>query len=407
MKKILLFSAITAMALSSCKKDSKPEKNDLDELFKLEYSNLPVEENKQNVEKAGIDFIQKINSLPEEQFIDVLDYLAQLEPKISSSSVSSVFAIGNAAKNKSVKGIFTATTSAAQETEKLSDLYRTYTWNFVTEEFDETSSNDRLEIKFPSHGGKTSNDAVLTFTYKASTVKATIEDETAELPASISAVLKVSSQELLKLSSSYEYKTNGTPTKVDINLVLGTFALKTKVSNTTSSLTSELSVLKGTEVLLSLNTAANGSLNIDNADGADDISSVVKNANATFEIMNIKLAGQVDFKALSDENNGFDNLSDSIRNVKQTASWNKHAQLAVINKDNNTIISKVEFIPVSDRDCYWWWNGSAEVQECYSYYSMNAKFVFKDGSSISEDNFDDSDFAQLIDELEKFADKFD
>lgn len=408
MKKILLFSTIIAIALSSCKKDPKSEKDDMDDLFKLEYSNLTTEQNKKTVENAGIEFVKKINSLPDEEFIDVLKYLTDLGPEITSSStVSSVFAIGNAAERKDIKGIFKATTSAVDQSAKLSELYKIYTWNASTEMWDETASSDKLEFRFPSAANKNTNNAVLTLSYVASKVKATIDAESVELPSSITAVLKVNNNEALKLTSAYEYKSDGTPTNVDINLLMGAFTLKTKVSNTTSKLSSEFSIRKGTEVLISLNAAATGSLSVDNANKADDVSDVIQNANASFEIMNIKLAGQIDFKSLSKETKAFENKSDSISNVKETALWNKYLNLAVINKNDNTIIAKVEFMPVSDRDCYSWWNGSTMVNECHTYYDMSPKFVFKDGSSISDDNFDDSDFAQLISDLEDFAEKFD
>lgn len=408
MKQILLFTTIIAIVLSSCKKDPKTDKNESDDLFKLEYSNLTPEQNKKTVENAGIEFVKKINSLPDEPFINVLKHLTELEPEIkASSTVSSVLGIGNAAGRKDVKGIFNATTSAADQGIKLSDLYRIYTWNASTKVWDETASSDKVEFRFPSAAGKTSNDAVLTLSYVASKLKATVDGESVELPSTITAALKVSNAELMKLTSAYDYKPDGTPTSVDIDLLMGAFAFKTKISNSTSKLSSEFSIRKGTEVLISLNASASGSMSLDNANNANDISDVMENANASFEIMNIKLAGQVDFKSLSKETKAFENKSDSISNVKETAVWNKYLHLAVINKNDNTIIAKVEFMPVSDRDCYSWWNGTSMINECHTYYDMSPRFVFKDGSSISDDNFDDSDFAQLIRDLEDFAEKFD
>ncbi|MGV3508293.1 MAG: hypothetical protein ACO1N7_03310, partial [Sphingobacteriaceae bacterium] len=340
-------------------------------------------------------------------FVAVLVYLSQLEPSISTSSVSSVLSIGQAAKNKDIKSIFYSVTSV-NDPEKLSDLYKIYEYQPNTGEFLESPSSDKLEIRFPSAEGKLTNDAVFIMTYVASNVKATVDGESAELPASVTASLKVKNKDVLKLTSSYEYKTDGTPTKVDVNLLMGVFALKTKVTNDASSLNSEMTFYNGTEALVSLKASGNGNLSVAKVDGADeDVSEIVTNANASFEIMNIKLAAQIDFKGISNETSG--NLTDSLENIQETAAWNKYAKFAVVNKNDNTIIAKLEFVPESDRSCYPYFDYSTNtmVENCHTDHYMGAKFVFKDGSSISEGNFDDSDFTKLIDAFEDFSEKFD
>src|SRR5690606_32090041 len=128
------------------------------------------------------------------------------------------------------------------------------------------------------------------------------DGESVELPSSLTAVLKVGAKEELKLTSSYEYKSDGTPTKTEINIVLGAFGLKSKVSNDGTNSSTEFAFLKGTETLMSLNASANGNLTVDNANDNEDFDNIVKNANVTFEIMNIKLMGEADIKAIADAN---------------------------------------------------------------------------------------------------------
>ena len=151
--------------------------------------------------------------------------------------VSTVFAINNAAKKKNISALFKATTSEGVDgTSKLSDIFGIYTWHSEHEEWVETESSSKLEFIFPSDATKTTNNSVLTITYVASNVIVTEEGEgeegkSGELPASQSTILKVDDNVELSLISAFEYKTDGTPTKADINLVLGAFSIKTLVNN--------------------------------------------------------------------------------------------------------------------------------------------------------------------------------
>ncbi len=403
MKKILFFALVAAIAFTSCKKKTNDETET--DPFKLQYSNLSTEQHKQKLEASGVEFVQKISSLPDEKFIDVLDFLQTLDPSVAAPSFASVLAVNEAAKNKSLKGLFQATTSVEDNTAKLSELYGIYTWNASTETWDEAVSATKLEFKFPSAPEKTTNDATLTMTYTKSNVVVSSEDdgESVELPASVSSTLRVGSKDEMKLISSYEYKTDGTPTKVDIHFMLGSFSLITKVSNDVTNLTSEFSILKGTETLLSLKTSANGNLAVDNAKDAESFDAVVKNANATFEIMNIKLAGQVDVKAIRDAEKAASTFPEAEQNKKELIAWNTHSKLVAINKTDNTVIAKVQFKGVSDEYCYYSYNNT---QVCETDYYLDPQLVFKDGSPMSIDEFFEGSFGTLMDDLDEFAAEF-
>jgi hypothetical protein len=400
MKKILFFSLALAISVSSCKKKSNAdEEEDPNSPFKLEYSNLTTEQHKQKIEESGIQFVEKLSSLPDQKFIDLLSYLAELGPSISSTS--STFAIGRAAKVKDLRGIFKAATSATSVS-RLSENYKIYTWNFQTESFDETASNDRFEIRFPSDALRTSNNSVLTVTYVASNIIATVDGDSAELPASVTTTLKMNNKEELKITSLYEYKSDGTPTKVAVNLMMGVYTLKTKVANDGAVSSTELAFLKGAESLMSLNASANGNLSLNSASSSSNPDDIVKNANATFEIMNIKLAGMVDVKAVIDAKNAAGNLPVAERNQKEADAMNAHAKFVAVNKTDNTVIAKMQFESVSDQHCYF--NG--QTNQCYYDYYLEPRLIFKDGSKSSFDDFLDSGFAQLIDDLEEFGEKF-
>jgi hypothetical protein len=397
MKKILFLTLGLAITLTACKKKKTDDPSEA--LFKLDYTTQTVEQQKKSIEKEGVDFLNSLNSLPDEKFVKAISHLKELNPSINSNSLNSVYSVSTAAKTKSIKGIFIASTTNS-ETGKLSDSYGIFTWNFAKKDWDEKPSTTKLEISYPSDVSKTTNNAVFTMSAVASAIKTS---NGGELPASVSASLKVDNKEELKLTSEYAYKANATPTKADINIIMGSYSFITKIGNDGSKLTSSFSFLKGTETLIALNTAVNGNLNFD----VEDEETIVNNANATFEVMNIKLAGIVDITAIQKANSSINEATDSLENVRQGEIWNKHSKFVAINKKENLIMARVEFIPVGRNDCYTYWNGQTNVKECEREYYIDPRLIFKDNSKLSFDAFIDNGFSELRKELEEFTEKFD
>lgn len=299
-----------------------------------------------------------------------------------------------------MNSIFRAAVSTS--TEKISDYYGIYTWNAGTKEWDETASTEKLEIRFPAFENSTTNNAILKLSYISSNIIATLDGEKGELPKNVTTTLTVDNKEELKLTSSHEYKTDGTPTKTEVNLVLGAFLLKTNVNNTGTSLTSEVSFSKGADKLFSLNSTANGNTTIGAINNNDDFETIVKNANTTFEIMNIKFAGMVDIKAISDSENSWGNISPLERSKKEAEALNTYSKFVAVNTTNNSLIAKIEFASTTNESCYF--NGQQNI--CSTGFSIEPRLVFKDGSKLSMETFTDSGFDRLLDEIEEFGDKF-
>ncbi|WP_256011021.1 hypothetical protein [Desertivirga xinjiangensis] len=405
-----LFYAITVflLAFTACKKSSPSEDEQIPE-GEIEFSDLEVNQHKQNLEKAGIDFVEKINSLPDEKFVDVLDYLSTLNVGLNDEgSVSSILAINEAAQTRNLKGVFNALATVAPETSRLSELYGVYAYNKTTGDWDKTASNSKLEFIFPSSPNSSATSAKLTFTYATSGATTTVDGETFELPTSISATLVADNNEEVKLTSTYEYKADGTPSKADVTLRLGSFTFETHVSNTVSEANTSLSVKKGNETLISFSASANGNMSIGGAEDIDDIDSFVKNANATFEIMNIQLVGQVDIKKIREANDAINyNQDESVTIKLEAEAFNANSRFVAINKDDNKAIAKLVFEGYSDGpNCYEYFNGQTTERYCYTDTFLEPRLVFKDGTPLAFDSFFDNGFGSLIDELEELGDKF-
>jgi hypothetical protein len=371
MKKLIFLSVLAVSILfASCKKKATTEEDQPDP-FKLEYSKLTTEQHKQEVEKSGIDFIKKINDLPDQKFVSGLSYLLKLNPEVSGNSdlFDRIITMSADSEDRNIKGLLDdiASTSGATSNNKLSNYYGIYTWNRAKKDWDESLSSNRLEIRYPSDSTKKVNNAIFTLSYLASKIKVDYKGEKGELPALISAVLKIDNNEELRLTSSYDYKPDGTPTKADLSLKLGVFTYKQLLKNDGTVASSEWSFLKSDEVLLALKLSATGNTTLDSSIADDDI---IKNANASFEVMNIKLIGEIDIKGLNADKSA-DNLTDSLANIKRASQYNTYSKLVAVNKSTNTIIAKTDFVATSD----------------HGYFSIEPRLIFKDDSKMSLDLF--------------------
>ncbi len=407
--KLLLAVLALSIVFTACKKNK--EEPVAEDPFKLGYSNLTVEEHKKNLETSGLDFMTKVNSMPDEKFIKVMKNLINLELELESNNMNKMMGVAEGASNKNIAKILEAVTN--NETQKLSDNYGVYTYNATTKKWNITDSKDKLEINFPALENQTKNNAKIIMNYVMSGITTTIDDEKLELPKSASAMLLVDGKEEMKFTSAHEYKADGTPTKTDISLKMGSYIMAFNVANNTEVLTNSFSLSKGTETLFSFNSTGNGNMNVGIADGAKDAAEVVKNANANFEIMNVKFSGIFDIKGFSDNQKTYEKLPSKLeKNKKEVDGLNKFSQFVVINKTNNSIIAKTEFAAVIRESCYstWNWNNATQnytiEKKCNPSYDWEPRLVFKDGSKLSFEAFKENGFAKLIKDIEDYGDKF-
>ncbi|NQX37844.1 hypothetical protein SAMN05421820_103154 [Pedobacter steynii] len=412
MKKNILFSALLLGALVSCKKKDLNSEPPVLPPVKLEYSKLSIEKHKEALEDNGINFLAKINTLPNEKFIAALTRLAELDLEIMSNSVvgRQIISTSFAAKNNNVDRVFSALTSAntGVKSGALNEFYGIYTFDSKLNKWTKTASGDKFEINYPATASATENNAVLTATYTASKVTASVDGTTYELPAAVNATLKVDGKEELKLASTYEFNTDGTPLKTNINLALGSFAFKIDISNDLKVLNSSLSISKGTETLFSLNVTGNGNTNFNVIKDAERFEEVLKNANTAMQIMNIQIAGQIDIKAIADAEKANENLPEKEKYKKKAEAYNANANVLAFYKKENAIIAKSELVSIEDSYTYTYYDyeKGKEVTETNFYYSTEPRLVFQDGSKLSMKEFTQSGFKKLITDFEAYANRF-
>ncbi|MCX2452125.1 hypothetical protein OQX61_12705 [Pedobacter sp. PLR] len=413
MKKNILFAALLFGALLSCKKKSFTEEPIPPTLppIELGYSKLTTEQNKQALEQNGLDFIKKINTLPEEKFISLIERLGDLDLEALSNTIvgRELESIARSAKSKQVAGIFSAvTTNDVKNTTDLSNFYGIYNWNSKNENWDKTASTSKFEVHYPSTVASKTNDALLTVSYTASKAKLTVDEEEYELPAATNITLTVGEKEELKLTGVYEYKTDATPTKVDVKLNLGTFQLVVLANNDSKILATSVALTKDKSPIFSATTNVNLNEKYPALEDLEQIDEIVKSANMTFEVMNIKITGQANIKAIQDEYEANKGLSQKDRRTKEIATLNKNTSLFAVYKDKNEVFAKNEFVRIESTRTDWNYNPISNRYEptTYAYFELEPRLVFNDESKMTLKTFFGSGFTRFVDEFEIFTNKF-
>lgn len=421
MKKNILFAALLCGVLLSCKKKSFTEEPIPPTLppTELGYSKLTTEQNKQALEQNGLDFIKKINTLPDEKFISLIGRLGDLDLDALSNTIvgRELQSIAQAGKNKEVAGLFSAvTTNDVVKTTNLSAYYGIYNWNRTTKNWDKTVSTSKFEVHYPSTEKMTTNDALLTVSYTASKAKLTFDGEDYELPATTNVSLTVAGKEELKLTGAYEYKTDAasgnktdaSPTKIDVNLTVGTFQLVVLANNDTKILTTKVALSKDKTELFSASTNVNLNDKYPALEDLENVAEIVKAANTTFDVMNIRISGQANFKVIQDSYNANSALPAKERRTKEIEVLNKNSAVFAMYKDKNEIFAKNEFVMVENPGFDWHWDSvtGKYITTPTTYYELEPRLVFNDESKMSLKTFFGKGFTKIIDEFDLFTNRF-
>lgn len=337
-KTIYLFaSALTVFfALSSCKTDVT------DQDTTLNFSTLPVEQQKKSIEQSGLDLADRLNGMKETQAFKVLDFLTSGQMGMKSPALVSPL-------KKLRAGLLKNDVNALENFNKQmssvipDSLWGTYNYNHTTNSFDPVipGTKNKAIFNFPADSAASNNNGSLTINYAESTVA--IPDLTPEqkYPQSISVVLKVNGTEALNAQYTGSFATDGTPTSILQTLVIGAYNWSISLSNTTTDISASYAFKYNSEILLKYEINAKGNftatkINDSNTNSPEDVFS---SGNVTFQIMNIALYGGItDLKSFMAEGKAL--KPDSVVHTSQYENWTEYiysksyydAEIAVFNK---------------------------------------------------------------------------
>lgn len=401
----LLF--ILVISIISCKKD----KDDVDP-FSTPFSQEDPEESKAKVEDAGISFINEMENLENANAFEVLNNFNELQSsdeELKSTKVLTPLQFGTEASAKSIyRSLKSVSADPTSLTEAWDQVVGTYEWNFDLQEFDFEEGTDKIIFRFPGKESDDENTATITVSnFAVVEINGLIyeypnEDWDPELPTKVVLTLEYKGDNLASYELSASYTEEGLPKNVTSKLTIEDFVFTVSASHspyTKASFTYNLK--KGSNLLLEMYFAANGEWTEENIETSEGPEDVINNANAHFILMNIKVAGKVNFKELSasmesieeeyldewgDVNPGdAEDYSDAV-----IETINKHAELVVVYAGNNTKIAEAEAYTFYDED--------------EDDYYPGIRFVYADGSKEDALDFANNQLDSFYTELNNFID---
>ncbi|MBN2275552.1 MAG: hypothetical protein JXR41_16580 [Bacteroidales bacterium] len=431
-KILLLFVAL--LSFIACEKDKKGD----DDPFDAKYSKLSVEDNKENIENAGIDMVSELSDLEDANAFAVLFHMEELMEGSGSAMASNTvlkpaMLLASFYQDKVNTGsVYSSLKSTAEDPENLTDLWNQikarYTWNFATESFDSTGSADDLIIEFPGMASDVSNTATLTIgdleVFEVTDPREDWPEELAEMPEGIEMELTYSGDVLMTAQFSASYKSDGMPAEVSAVLTIEDFKFGFNAKHTPYTNASVTFNLKrGSKLLTEIHFDGQGDWSEESIeenvityadtqyyeyydyelgtwvetdiieyvdeDTEIEIEEIIQNANAHLIFMNIKVAGKVNFKALGD---AISELEEDETLTQREASdalvevINENAQLVVVYTDDNKKIADAEAYTYND----------------YGDYYPMIRFVFADESKVDATTYVQQELQSFIDELNAF-----
>ena len=395
MKTIFRFSVLALCAcltFTACKKD-KGGKDDEE----TKFSEKSIEQNKADIQQAGIDFTNELKSMQDSKAINALLQLANLQHNGELKD----YVLKSTDVESKLKGYDIPDELA----NTISEFSGVYVWNAETQTFDKTaaSKENTATYKFPYGIGSQSNDCEINASVEyASNVK--------NLPAKATCELKINGTKCLGLSYVGTFTDEGYPTSIVESFEIDDFALTTNYTRNNSSFSVGVSFLHGTKTLLNTTTSVEGDLtdeNIDKYVNATDektqsefIYNVVSKLTFSTQVMNIKFVGSVSTKALAelDTQEGEESEISSKEDLQKAVDEvNNAIDCYVANTSENTKIADIKLFVV--KDDYEDWEGNI-VED----YDVEPKLVFADESSMDfETYFKDGfkDLEKAINDMEK------
>lgn len=405
-KSLALFTMSALMLVIACKKDEEKDP------FKASYTTETVQESKANVEQNAVDLVDQMDALATAKGIKVIMHLAGLDPVNSTKSafqspvLKPLSLISSLGEKSQIKNIFQNMQDAGTLMESdpvaisaiFDSLAGKYTYNFVTEEFDRTDLDGKIVFEFPGLENDQTNTAVITVdNFSVTEISDPREDWpseiTNELPTGIRIGLKYNGVSVAGVSMSAAYKSDGMPTKVNVEIFVDDFTFSSTATHSPYTSASFINTLKFKgDILLETYIAADGDWSQENIDdniietetGTEEhIENIIKNANAHLIVMNLEVAGRVNMKSLGDAIWAIDEDRDvmSEEDAAQAVvdAMNANAELIVIYRDSNKKIAEAEAYVASEIDDY-----SSEIE-----YYPAMRFVYADGSYVDTDTYMD------------------
>lgn len=407
------------LVVLSCKKDE--EKKDP---YNVPFADYTIEENKANLEDAGVEMVGELDELKEQQAIEVTAELirrlesTEFEPGTSTLLESNLMFPVLLAQNienenfnvNNMGKILKSVSSDDPETleELFDEIVGLYSYDFETDSFIFSDAvTDAVIIEFPGLETDVTNTASLTINDVSDFVPTDpmegFEDITA-LPASLHCDLKYNGVVLMEYDFTATYESNGMPTGISSVFSVGPFSFSVNFTHTPFTKASmKYSFTHGDKILIEVYYEQSGNWSEENIETAAEDYDIINSANAYIQVMDIQVKGRVNAKGLADEINKLmedETLYDTSFINEVVDAANKHLDLIIIYASTNEKIAEAEITVTHniELECdFWDYYGECLFWSEYNYWEPSVVFIFPDESPVDAETYFDEGFDEFID----------
>lgn len=399
MKILNLFLGLLFLAfIASCSDDDNEEK----------YSDLSSEEHKAKIEDVGLDVISQLEGMANLDAIQILIDFDQLDEGIKRVGVQTVTKPLTDFKAETGTVLPMKTPLLGSSAFSLADEFLTeagiYTYNAVTNLWDITEATDQITYHFPTEGSET-NNATLSVTefLSHSVTNPDMPEDMTDLLESVKVTLTVDNEELMKFTFAAQYDGNDIPLSAEENFYINEYKITSSMSRSNSKISFDQSFALDGTTILSSHFDSNGNFDydafmegIESSDESFFSQSVIDAANVWIAIGNLKLQGVGNWKALRGSEDDFQDItSEQEYSEKMADLLNKNLKMYVKYVDSNEIIASTEFYAYEEDD----------YEE--SYWDLNVRIKFGDGSYMDDSFFSKENFSELIESAQDFMAQMD
>jgi len=444
--RILAIAFVTTLIFAACEKDKNDDKIGEDEVV---FTGETIEENKANIEQAGLDMVNAINDLEESEAIDVtisfVDFLStsslfdegggEVKKSGIMNTLNSVSELRDGGK---LNDVLSSMRSVMEDPESIQEIYDmfigVYDWNSNTEDWDITEGGDEVIFNFPSSETSTSNDATFRiYDYSGYTGASPIKDEMdyiGDLPEGIKFELKSGSDVVMSYSLNIAYDAEGYPYSLESELVIGAFVFSVSILNDEDIKgTIDYKITHDSDIIIQFKVEAEGDWTVENIENSivetcdtgyvweydfvldewietDMVEwidcwdyfegqEVIQKVEASFTLMSLKIRGTVNIQQFVNEIEELEDTyynNDETENAVLVESINRNINLSLRYADNNKIIAIVEAYV-------------AEDEEYEGEFYVDFRFIFGDESTVDSETYFSNGFENFINEINLFIDE--
>ncbi len=418
-KSLFLFLGLTAMlAFNAC--EPKP---DLDLDKKLEFSPLPVEQQKQKIEGNALEFVEHMEDLLETPAVNAIENFAvAFEGGPNGRMYAPLRAIATDIRN----GKSNVLAGLERQMKVIQDdydegegiVFGEYVYNFDTKEFDlkqelENKAIFRLPAS-PEAMENKDNNGLISFEFTESKIlipdSDDDDDEGVYYPASAKLSIKVDGKTVLKASFTGKYFDDGMPKEVKQKLEIDDFSWEAKASNDKKEMSAEYAFKKGTKSLIKLAAETTGKFSFEDIDDSDDPDDVVDKIAINCQVMNIAIkAGIADVKGFAEAMDDIDweSLSEEVVAGQEVAIMNQYIVGYGYFTDDDVKFAGVDFYVEEIEYEYPVWDYQGDIYyETYIYYEVMPRFVLSDGSKMRLEEYVNSGFEELFEKIEEIVENY-